>query len=154
MSKKKIFQAFLTSFLFCVVLISFVPVARALTDEERCQQFQSQFIIDVNGKKVNTVGALPACGSYSSFSTLVVKGINIALAFAGAGAALFIIIGGYWYLTSAGNEEAAEKGRKTMVNAVIGLAAIILSFTIVRVVGNLLTSSTGTPEAPSSTTDN
>ena len=51
-------------------------------------------------------------------------------------AVLFIMLGGFWYLTSAGNEESAEKGQKTLTNAIIGLVVIILAATIVRIIAN------------------
>ncbi|MBU6447783.1 hypothetical protein KGQ24_03010 [Patescibacteria group bacterium] len=51
-------------------------------------------------------------------------------------AVLFIIIGGFQYVTSSGNQEQAEKGRSTVVYAVIGLVIAILAYTIVSVVNN------------------
>ncbi|MEO8065894.1 MAG: hypothetical protein ABI643_03535 [Candidatus Doudnabacteria bacterium] len=64
--------------------------------------------------------------------------INTLLAIAGLLAVLFIIIGGFQYITSAGNEERAEAGRKTLVNAIIGIVIIILSFVIITVINNAL----------------
>ena len=52
---------------------------------------------------------------------------------------MFVIIGGYQYLTSAGNEESAEKGQKTITNAVIGLVVIILAWVIINVIVDLVT---------------
>ncbi len=69
---------------------------------------------------------------------LVAKIIDYALYLSGAIAVLFIIIGGYRYLTSAGNEEGAKKGRTTVVNALIGLVIIILAYVIVNVVVNFI----------------
>lgn len=60
--------------------------------------------------------------------------INLFLGFAGLIAVVYIIIGGFRYITSAGNDEAAESGKKTLTNAVIGLVIIIFSYVIVRVV--------------------
>lgn len=60
--------------------------------------------------------------------------INWLLSIAFGVAVLFLIIGGFWYITSAGNEENAEKGKKTVINAIIGLIIIILSYVIVNVV--------------------
>lgn len=65
--------------------------------------------------------------------------INILLGFSGLIALLFLILGGFWYITSAGNEETAEKGKNTVVNAVIGLVIIGLSWVIVNVVIDFLT---------------
>ncbi len=70
--------------------------------------------------------------------TLLQKIIKMLLQFAGAIAVVFIILGGFWYITSAGNGEQAEKGKNTLVNAVIGLVVVILSYTIVAVVAGTL----------------
>jgi len=51
----------------------------------------------------------------------------IALAFAGAVAVLFIVIGGVSYLTAFGNQEKAEQGKKTLTWAIIGLVFIFLA---------------------------
>ena len=64
---------------------------------------------------------------------------NILLPLAGLIAVFFLIIGGYQYMTSAGNEELAERGKRTLQNAIIGLVIIILSYAIVTVISNSLT---------------
>jgi type IV secretory pathway VirB2 component (pilin) len=79
--------------------------------------------------------------SQSTLSGLITTVINIVLTLSGVIAVIFIIIGGFQYMTARGNEEQAEKGRKALVNAIIGLLIIILAFTIVTVVSNALTSS-------------
>lgn len=74
-----------------------------------------------------------------SFGALLGKLINgILLPLAGIIAMLFIIIGGYQYMTSGGDEEAAARGKRNLQNAVIGLVIIILSYVIVTVVINAL----------------
>lgn len=75
-----------------------------------------------------------------SLSGLILKVISYLLFFAGAIAVLFIIIGGFLYITAQGNEEQAEKGRKALTNAVIGVIIISLAYVIVRVVENTLSS--------------
>src|ERR1700722_767537 len=72
--------------------------------------------------------------SPSSVNTLLIDVINILLSVAALIAVLFIVIGGFMYITSAGNSEQAEKGRTTLVNAIIGLIIIILAYVIVSVV--------------------
>jgi len=74
----------------------------------------------------------------TSISGFIMKIINIALAVAGLIAVLFLIIGGFRYITSAGNEETAEQAKKIITNAIIGIVVIILSFVIVRVISNAL----------------
>src|ERR1700722_16096212 len=50
---------------------------------------------------------------------LIYNIIATLLLLAGGVGVLVIIVGGFQYLTSAGNEEQAEKGKKTLINAVI-----------------------------------
>lgn len=64
--------------------------------------------------------------------------IDWALYLAAITAVIFIIIGGYFYITSAGNSAQATKGRDTLVNALIGLAMVVLSYIIVQIVYNFL----------------
>jgi hypothetical protein len=74
----------------------------------------------------------------TSVSGFIMKIINIALTVAGLVAVLFLIIGGFRYITSAGNEETAESAKKIIINAIIGIVIIILSFVIVRVISEAL----------------
>ena len=74
---------------------------------------------------------------------LIVSIIRILLMFSGAVAVLFVIIGGFQYITSGGNEEQAEKGKKTLINAIIGVIIIILSYTIINVIVNTVQNCTG-----------
>ena len=126
-------------FLFLATyFLAFSHAAYAKSAQERCQDFAKMFRI--TNSNINIVSDLP---QYCTFGGLIMTAVNIALAFAGTVAVLFIIIGGFWYMTSSGDEEQAEKGRKTLVNAVIGLVVIIMSFAIVRIVNNTLTGGTG-----------
>ena len=89
----------------------------------------------------NIGGLFPRTGIANSgtFQDLLMNVISILLLVAGGIAIVFVIIGGYQYMTSAGNEEQAEKGRKILINSVIGLVVIILATTIVRIISGLLT---------------
>ena len=81
------------------------------------------------------------CDSTSSPVTLIIQVLNIMLGVAFMIAVLFLVIGGFRYIFSAGNEETAEKGRKTVINALIGIAIIILSFVIVQIVNKTVANS-------------
>lgn len=74
---------------------------------------------------------------------IIIRVIEIALAIAGLIAILFVIIGGFRYVTAAGNEEAAESAKKTILNAIIGVVVIILSYVILRVIQNVLLNNIG-----------
>ncbi|HYC79935.1 MAG TPA: hypothetical protein VEC17_02820 [Candidatus Binatia bacterium] len=87
-------------------------------------------------------GGTGLTGGITNESTLtgfILRVINIALALAGLIAVLFLIIGGFRYITAGGNDEAAGSAKKIILNAVIGIIVVILSFVVVRVVGNTLT---------------
>lgn len=71
-------------------------------------------------------------------SELVIRIIEILLAIAGLIAVIFLIVGGFRYVTAGGNEEASESAKKTITNAIIGIIIIILAFVIVRVIANAI----------------
>jgi heme/copper-type cytochrome/quinol oxidase subunit 2 len=90
----------------------------------------------------NTLNGLNCSATdFNSFIRII---INWMLGIAFGIAVLFLIVGGFWYITSAGNEETAEKGRGTAINAIIGIVIIILSYVIINVVSNLVTNSNST----------
>jgi TRAP-type C4-dicarboxylate transport system permease small subunit len=70
---------------------------------------------------------------------LIKRILDILLTLAGVIAVLFIVIGGYSYITSRGNEKQATSGRQTLTYAIIGLAAVLLAYTLVNVLTNLFT---------------
>src|SRR3989338_6473758 len=77
-------------------------------------------------------------GNVSSVTGLIGRFIQILLADAGLIAVIFLIIGGFRYITAGGNEETAEEAKKTVTNAIIGIVIVILAFVIVRVISNAL----------------
>lgn len=64
--------------------------------------------------------------------------ISILLYIAGMVAVIMIIIGGYTWMTARGNEAQAVNGRKTTINALIGLIIVILAYAIVQGVTNFI----------------
>lgn len=79
----------------------------------------------------------------TSLSNLIVEVVRLLLLFAGGVAIVFVIIGGYYYITSGGNEETAEKGKKTLINAIIGIVVIVLAYAIINVIANLVSNPGG-----------
>lgn len=66
--------------------------------------------------------------------------IDWALYFSAALSVIFIIVGGYIYITAGGDKDQAKKGRVALTNALVGLLMIVFSYTIVQVVFNFLIS--------------
>jgi len=72
-----------------------------------------------------------------SLQDLVANMIDVVFVLAGVVAVIFLIIGGFGYVTSAGNPEAAEKAKSTIANALVGLvvifiAALLVNFILVK----------------------
>lgn len=76
------------------------------------------------------------CTTESNLNNFIVRIINYILAVTLAIDILFLIVGGFFYLTSAGNDKQAAKGKNTVVNAVIGLIIIMLAYVIANVVAS------------------
>lgn len=83
------------------------------------------------------------CTNYT-LNGLIIRVINWILAITLAVDVLFMIIGGFLYITSAGNEDRAKKGRTTVINAIIGLVIIILAYVIANVVSSFFSTETFT----------
>lgn len=65
--------------------------------------------------------------------------ISNLLLWGGAIALLFIIIGGFRFIISMGNQEGIEKARQTVLYAILGLLIIFLAYLIVAyLLGDLL----------------
>jgi len=60
------------------------------------------------------------------------------LAIAGMIAVLFLIYGGFLYLTAGGDAERVTKAKTTIINAVIGIIVIALAFAIFFAVTDVL----------------
>lgn len=73
-----------------------------------------------------------------SYKEVIPQVIKTLLLVSGSIAILFIILGGFRYMSSRDNADSAKKARSMIVNAVIGLIVIILSYAIVLIVTNIL----------------
>ena len=101
---------------------------------EGCDKLQSQFNT-YGGSFSNVTENLP---QYCTAAGLLKYIINIILSLVGGVTILFMIIGGYRYITSGGNEEQAEKGKQTVLWAAIGLAVVVMSATLINIIINLV----------------
>lgn len=88
---------------------------------------------------------------YCTAQGLLLAAINLGLSLAGGAAVLFLIVGAFRYLAAGGDQEASERGRKTMTNAVIGLVVVLLATMIVRIVSRTITGGSGTGGTPGGT---
>lgn len=61
---------------------------------------------------------------------------------------LYLVYGGITWLTSAGDKEGLEKAKKTLTNAVIGIAILAVSFPVIKIVEIVLGVDILTPSWP------
>ena len=88
------------------------------------------------------------CGGYSTVSTapctvndffyLIARIINLLISLGGVYAVLHIVISGFRMVISQGNQEAVEKARKGVINAIIGFVMILIAYMAVNTVVNTL----------------
>lgn len=89
---------------------------------------------------INTaVGATLAVGNTSP-ETIVINLINWVLGILALIAVIFILLGGFRWMTAGGNEESVEKAKQILIAAIIGLVIIMAAWGIalyaVTVLGN------------------
>lgn len=63
---------------------------------------------------------------------------EIVLYVGGVVAVMFVVYGGFLYLTSTGEPDKAKNARTTIINALVGLAITVLATAIVNLVGRNL----------------
>ncbi len=67
-----------------------------------------------------------------SLRSAITQIINYILFFLGLVATIMIIYGGFLYVTSGGDDAGAEKGKKILMYAAIGLIVVLISYAVVN----------------------
>jgi len=81
----------------------------------------------------STVQAItPVSNVNLSIPQFVAQILTWLLYFGGALAVIYLMYGGFLYITSAGDEDKAKTGRTAVVNAIIGVIIIALALVIVQ----------------------
>ncbi|HNV96878.1 MAG TPA: hypothetical protein PKL13_00995 [bacterium] len=83
---------------------------------------------------LNQFAAEVGIKSEVSLENKIIGYIKIALGFLGIIFLILIIISGFRWMTSGGNEEIINKSKSMIKSSIIGLAIILLSFIITRFV--------------------
>ncbi len=73
-------------------------------------------------------------GGETDARAFITKILRFALTFLGILCVCLIIYGGFLYITSAGEEEGAKKGKTIIIYCIIGLVIIFASYAIVNTV--------------------
>lgn len=72
-----------------------------------------------------------------NFNVTFSKLIGLTLTIAAITAFIYLLISGFTYITSNGDDAKATTGRKGIVNAIIGIIIILAAYTIIRWAANL-----------------
>lgn len=74
----------------------------------------------------------------SSPSDIINLGLALLVTLGIVASLVFVLYGGVLWATSQGDKAKVDRARRTITYAIVGLIIVILSFTIIRVVGYLL----------------
>ncbi len=75
-----------------------------------------------------------ATGGTGDFKGLLLTIINSFLGFLGVLAVIMVIYGGFMYITGSGDPAKADKGKKVITYAIIGIVVILISFALINTV--------------------
>ncbi len=79
----------------------------------------------------------------ASIMEIITRLIRTFLTFLGVLMVVYVLYGGFLYMTSGGETERIKKAKKILINAMIGLVIILSSYAIVQFVLNSITGATG-----------
>lgn len=86
-------------------------------------------LIDIND---NPSEIQTATASEGSLRLMVLKFVNFFLYFLGLVATVFVIYGGFLYITSQGDDGNVEKAKKILTFAAIGILIVLISFALIN----------------------
>lgn len=116
--------------LFGLLLLTLPMITMAATDN--IDQLEAVGISGTSGLINNTDVGVKL--SSNSPVTMAINIINLAISFLGLGAVVIILIGGFRWMTSMGNDDSIKKAKKMITAGVIGLVIILAAWGIARFV--------------------
>jgi hypothetical protein len=69
--------------------------------------------------------------------TFIKNIVKVLVGIAGAVAVVFMVIGGFHYITSSGNPEKLDQAKKTLLYSGVGLVIVIAAYAIVDLVAGI-----------------
>ena len=105
-------------------------------NEEKKKKAKHRFVYGVIGLIVllfiefwwGVVGSFDISGAQTILSRI----LNIALFFAGPVAIFFLMLGAYYYITSAGDEEKTKRGKAIIMNTFIATIILLAAYTFLQ----------------------
>jgi uncharacterized membrane protein len=81
---------------------------------------------------------IPIITSSLSTEELIARVANLFVVVAGIIAFIYLIYSGILYITSGSSPDQARKAQQGLINVIIGIIIIAISYLVIRVVGNLV----------------
>ena len=91
-----------------------------------------QFFAIVHAQAPELITVTPLAYQTGGLMALIMGIINWFFVLGGGVAVIFVVFGGLQYVTAGSDETKTEEARQTITNAVIGIAIIAFSFTIIN----------------------
>lgn len=136
------FTGFLLLFSFALTVSSVEFSAQPAAADENCKSNFLGFPAWYEGLTEGAdchIKSPDAAGGLSAFIWhIALNVVAILLRLVGYVSVVFIIIGGFNYMTSAGSPDGIARAKKTIMNAVIGLVLSIASVAIVQLVAGAI----------------
>lgn len=98
---------------------------------------------DLSNLGLNEFSANTNLGTNIELISTVARIINILLGFLGVIAVVLVLLGGFKWMTAAGNEDKIGEAKKLMGAGVVGLVIILAAYAIAAFVINQLVEATG-----------
>lgn len=90
-------------------------------------------------QKVSAVSSIKVTNPIGTndFTELVTNVLQWLLGIAGSVALIMLVIGGFFYIGSAGDEQKATQGKRIVTWAIGGLVVVLLSYSIIVIVEDI-----------------
>jgi hypothetical protein len=128
---------------FALTIILMIGLAIPAYAQTAQQQIDNGLCTGSNLQFTDNPGACDSAGvdATTSINNIVHTIVNILSALVGIVAVIMIIVGGFRYITSGGNDASVTAAKNTILYAIIGLVVVALAQIIVRFTLSKLTSS-------------
>ncbi len=128
-----IIKKFLAGSILALALFAFVSAVPA-----SAQSLLAPTCGGSTGNACPLIGDTQIDGSKEGLSGIILTIARFAVYILGAIAVLFLVYGGFLYVTDDGSGSKAKQGGTIFRNAVVGLILAIAAFAIVNVIGSLV----------------
>lgn len=80
-----------------------------------------------------------------ALDSVLSRAIGLVLTVAAVVAFFYLIVSGFQYMTAGGDADKATKARQGIINAIIGIIIILISYIVIRFVATSITGDGGAP---------